>query len=228
MAAVTTAATTLSCVVPAETAPRLQGRSGTHQQVRFVNRGAGVALLLALSLGLVFAARFVVDRSQVSAPLLASASPAGRPPALPAGGGDGSAVASAFAAALFSYDTRRQSRDEWAVRLRDLVGTEEQVAALAELEARLPPVQLWQQMTKAGQRAQFTATSTTVPRLWTETVKEHPELSEGALAVTVAGEQQVTWSDGSSRVPVAVTLLLRCPPAAEKCVVTRVPPQVAE
>lgn len=193
-----------------------------------LNRSAGTALALALGVGLVIVLQLGAEPAQNAAPVLPTVEPAGRSTGFSAAGADGAIVARAFAAALFSYDTSRQSRVEWADRLRDAIGPDERGAALAELEARLPSGQLWQQMAEAEQRAEFIATSTAVPRLWTETLKEHPELPEGALALTVRGEQQVTWSGGSSRAPVAVTLLMLCPPAVEQCVVARIPPQVAQ
>ena len=66
-----------------------------------------------------------------------------------------------------------------------------------------------------------------IPTLWTQTMGERPDLPTGAVGVTVTGVQVVRWDGGTSRVPIAVTLLLLCPPATERCLVSRITARVA-
>lgn len=129
--------------------------------------------------------------------------------------------------ALHAYDTRF-ARDEWRRRLLSRLGVAESSLAAQDAERLIPDTAQWAQMAAVGQRASAAVGSAYVPALWRDTVAEHPGLPDGAVGVTVTGTQSVSWDGGSSRVPVAITLLLLCPPATERCVVSRITAQVAQ
>ena len=128
--------------------------------------------------------------------------------------GDPSAYATAYAGALFSYDTRNQGEAAWAAVLASGLDPTPDVHAdnLADLADRTPPAAVWATMTGSSQRATYIATSASVPTLWAENAAAYPV---GAFAVTVTGTQQVTWNGGASTAPQSVTLLLLCPPFNE-------------
>lgn len=127
---------------------------------------------------------------------------------------------------LHGYDTRFP-RDTWRRKLLSALGTAEGSPGGRDVDRLIPDVAQWAQMAAVGQRATATIDTVYVPALWEQTAREHPELPEGATGVTVTGTQLVSWAGGTSRVPVAVTVLLLCPPATERCVVSRIPAQVA-
>ena len=147
---------------------------------------------------------------------------AGNPPPATA---DPAAYATAYATALFSYDTRAQSEAAWTAALTAGLDPAADVHPdnIADLADRTPPAAVWATMTSSAQHATFAVTSAWVPKLWTENASAYPA---GAAAITVSGTQQVSWSGGSSSVPQAVTLLLLCPPFNGSCVVNRIAAQV--
>jgi hypothetical protein len=130
------------------------------------------------------------------------------------------------AIAMYRYDAR-SPRDMWRGRLFSVAGTQDGSIGAQDIDDVIPDDAQWAEMATSGQRASFLLGTAYVPPLWTQTAAEHPELPDGAVGLTVTGTQVVTWRGGSSRVPVALTLLLLCPPATERCVVSRVPAQVA-
>ena len=138
---------------------------------------------------------------------------------------DPATYATAYATALFSYDTRRQSEAAWTAALT--VGLDPAADVhpdnIADLADRTPPAAVWATMTSSAQHATFAVTSAWVPTLWTQNATAYPA---GAAAITVSGTQQVVWSGGSSSVPQTVTLLLLCPPFNGSCVVNRIAAQV--
>jgi hypothetical protein len=140
---------------------------------------------------------------------------------------DPRAYATAYATALFSYDTRRQSEAAWTAALTAGLDPAADVRPdnIADLADRTPPAAVWATMTSSAQHATFAVTSAWVPTLWTENAAAYPA---GAAAITVSGTQQVSWSGGSSSVPQAVTLLLLCPPYNGSCVVNRIAAQVLQ
>jgi hypothetical protein len=135
------------------------------------------------------------------------------------------AFAIAYAAALFSYDTRTQSEAQWIGVLAAGLDPAADVHPenLEDVAGRTPPDTVWATMTDSSQRASFTLTNAAIPALWTQNATQYPA---GAAAITVTGTQQVLWAEGSSEVPVSVTLLLVCPPLHEACVVNRIATQV--
>ena len=91
----------------------------------------------------------------------------------------------------------------------------------------IPDEAQWAQMAAIDQRSSASIADAYIPSLWTQTRREHPELPPGAVGITVIGTQLVSWEGGTSRIPVAVTVLLLCPPATERCMVSRLTAQVA-
>jgi hypothetical protein len=144
--------------------------------------------------------------------------------------GDGARVprefALAVAATLYRYDTR-SPRVTWRSALLAAAGTSEGSAAAQDIDDAIPDDAQWTDMAAVDQRASFQLDTAFVPTLWTQTVAQHPELPDGSVGFTVTGTQVVTWTGGTSRVPVAITFLLLCPPATDRCVVNRVLAQVA-
>jgi hypothetical protein len=130
------------------------------------------------------------------------------------------------AKALYRYDTR-SPRVSWRSALLSAAGIAESSAAAQDIDDAIPDDAQWTDMAAVYQRASFLLGTAFVPSLWTETVVQHPELPDGSVGFTVTGTQVVTWTGGGSRVPVAITLLVLCPPATERCVVNRVLAQVA-
>ncbi len=135
--------------------------------------------------------------------------------------------AAAVTGALYSYDTTIVEWSSWRAAILDVAGTPAGSLGARDIERMLPDAGQWAQMADIKQQATFSVGSTYVPTLWTDTQAQHPELPKGAVGLTVTGVQDVSWSGGSSHVPVATTLLLLCPPATQQCVVSRVPAQVA-
>ena len=131
----------------------------------------------------------------------------------------------AYAHALFSYDTRSETESAWAAALTAGLDTTADVHLdnLTDLADRTPPAPVWSTMTTSVQHASFTATSASVPQMWTQNAAAYPA---GAAAITVSGTQHLVWAGGSSDVPSSVTLLLVCPPLTSSCVVNRIPAQV--
>jgi len=127
---------------------------------------------------------------------------------------------------LHRYDTRAE-RDDWRRDLLATLGTAEGSPGERDVDRLVPDAAQWAQMAAIGQRTSVAVASAYVPHLWQQTAREHPELPDGAVGVTVTGTQSVSWDGGSSRVPVAATVLLLCPPAVERCVVSRITTRVA-
>lgn len=128
--------------------------------------------------------------------------------------------------ALHGYDTRTP-RAPWRRGLLSALGTTEASLGAFDVDRLIPDAAQWVQMAALGQRASATVDSVYVPALWEQTAREHSDLPDGAIGVTVTGSQLVSWAGGTSRVPVAVTVLLLCPPATERCALSRITAQVA-
>ncbi len=139
------------------------------------------------------------------------------------GAGD---FAGQVARALLGYDTG-SSRARWRRAVLSLAGAPEGSLGAHDIDLLIPDDGQWEQMAAVHQRATVTVRASYVPTLWTQTAAQHPELPDGSVGMTVTGTQLVTWDGGTSRVPVAVTLLLLCPPATQRCVLSRVLAQVA-
>jgi hypothetical protein len=130
------------------------------------------------------------------------------------------------AKAMYHYDARTP-RATWRSAVFTAAGIAESTAAAQDIDDVIPDAGQWTDMATVNQRASFTLGTAFVPTLWTQTVAQHPDLPDGSVGFTVTGAQVVTWPGGTSRVPVAITFLLLCPPATAHCVVNRVLAQVA-
>jgi hypothetical protein len=130
------------------------------------------------------------------------------------------------AVSLRTYDSR-VPQDRWRRELLARLGTADGSPGSQDIERMIPDVAQWAQMAAIGQRSSQTITDAYIPPLWTRTTREHPELPDGAVGVTVIGTQLVAWEGGRSRVPVAVTLLVLCSSTTKRCVVSRITAQVA-
>ena len=128
--------------------------------------------------------------------------------------------------AMFSYDSRAP-RDSWRSELLATLATTDGSPGSQDIDRMIPDEAQWVQMAAIDQRSSAMIADAYVPSLWTQTRREHPELPPGAKGITVIGSQLVTWEGGTSRVPLAVTVLLLCPPATERCLVNRITAQVA-
>jgi hypothetical protein len=139
---------------------------------------------------------------------------------------DADSFARQVAHALLGYDTA-SSRTQWRRSVLSLAGVPEGSLGAEDIDRLIPDDGQWGQMAVVHQRVTLTLGATYVPTLWTETAAQHPELPAGSAGITVTGTQLVTWDGGSSRVPVAVTLLIVCPPETQPCALSRVLAQVA-
>ena len=154
----------------------------------------------------------------------------GRQSSSPAHYGDVAQMALRFArdaaVSLNAYDTR-VDRDAWRRELLSALSIAGGSPGERDVDRLIPDGAQWAQMAAIEQRSSARVVHASIPRLWTQTMREHPELPAGAVGVTVTGVQVVRWDAGTSRVSVAVTLLLLCPPATERCMVNRITAKVA-
>ena len=130
------------------------------------------------------------------------------------------------AVSLNAYDTQ-VNHDTWRRGLLSALGIASGSRGEQDLDRLIPDEAQWAQMAAIEQRSSARVVHAYIPTLWTQTMREHPELPAGAAGITVTGVQLVRWEEGTSRVPVAVTLLLLCPPATERCMVNRITASVA-
>jgi hypothetical protein len=128
--------------------------------------------------------------------------------------------------ALFSYDVR-MPYGSWRSELLATLATTDGSPGSQDIDRMIPDEAQWAQMAAIDQRSSARIANAYIPSLWTQTRRERPELPPGAAGITVIGTQFVTWEGGTSRIPVAVTVLLLCPPATERCMVSRLTAQVA-
>ena len=127
---------------------------------------------------------------------------------------------------LNAYDTQVR-RDTWHRELLSALGIADGSPGERDVDRLIPDEAQWAQMAAIEQRSSARVDNAYIPTLWTQTRGEHPELPTGAVGVTVTGVQLVRWDEGTSRVPIAVTLLLLCPPATERCMVNRITARAA-
>ena len=149
----------------------------------------------------------------------------GPPSSAPAQHGDVARTAVDFArdaaVSLNAYDTQA-NRGAWRRQLLSTLGIAGGSQGERDVDRLIPDEAQWAQMAAIDQRSSARVIRAYIPTLWTQTMGEHPELPAGAVGVTVTGVQVVRWDQGASRVPIAVTLLLLCPPTTERCMVNRI------
>ncbi|MET8623746.1 hypothetical protein ABZW30_08315 [Kitasatospora sp. NPDC004669] len=126
--------------------------------------------------------------------------------------------AKAFAAALWSYDTRRLTQAQEVNGLRLWLTSENQYADGASVEAQVPDPVLWSRMRDNGQFATATVAEAHLPSAFQTAIAQNPGALTTAYiyAVTVTGSQQIAWNGGGKGAEDrALTLAVQCRPNAD-------------
>lgn len=147
---------------------------------------------------------------------------------------DPDAYAVAVTEALHSIDHASERGADYeelfADALWDEIVPDAREAILAAIYSRIPDERMWQQMSAVSQRATFDADEVWEPRLGQQGQDEQ-WWPPGVVVRTVTGTQTETWQppDGdaqnSSR-PVALTIVVACPPATSPCRLVGIQPAV--
>ncbi|MEY9961774.1 hypothetical protein [Streptacidiphilus sp. MAP5-52] len=214
--------------MPIPTLLRSGGRSVAAR--RWVG-GLGVLLVVALLAGLVARLAGGGHHSSPAPVPTASASPSSTPDfsvSAPATGpaetqhvpvpphtSDPVVFAKAFAAALWSYDTRTTSQQQEIVGLDSWLTPERAYADPAAIAAQIPDPVLWSRMRDNGQHAVGKVAEGHLPQAFSAAVAQDPTQLTIAYvyAVTVTGTQSIIWNGGGRGAqPQAVTLAVQCRP----------------
>lgn len=209
-------------------------------RIRRAVLGTGVLLVL---LGVAAVVALVArddrpDRPAAQPPTHAPVTPTPRratppPPATrlrPPSTRDPISFAKAAAEALWSYDTRTGSRDEWLAALRSWVTGEKRYADVPSVEGLVPSPVLWREMAEEEQCATATVAEGHFPASFTQALQADPGALADAYvyAVTVTGEQSIGWKgvpQGGAE-PRSVTLAVQCRPE-RSCALAGILPNVA-
>nr|BEK67572.1 hypothetical protein KPHV_47990 [Kitasatospora purpeofusca] len=128
------------------------------------------------------------------------------------------AYAKAFAAALWSYDTRTATQPQQLAGLRGWLTDESKYADPDALAAQLPDPVLWSRMRDNGQHAVGEAAEAHLPSAWQQAIGKDPTQLTVAYvyAVTVTGKQTISWLDGGRGAEDrAITLAVQCRPGRD-------------
>ncbi|MEV0530743.1 hypothetical protein [Kitasatospora sp. NPDC050463] len=126
--------------------------------------------------------------------------------------------ATAFATALWSYDTRTATQPQQLAGLRAWLTGESKYADPDALAAQLPDPTLWSRMRDNGQHATGEAAEAHLPAAWQHAIGKDPAQLTVAYvyAVTVTGKQTVSWNDGGRGAEDrALTLAVQCRPGSD-------------
>ncbi|WP_030458902.1 hypothetical protein [Kitasatospora sp. NRRL B-11411] len=126
--------------------------------------------------------------------------------------------ATAFATALWSYDTRTATQPQQLAGLRSWLTGESKYADPDALAAQLPNPVLWSRMRDNGQHATGEAAEAHLPAAWQQAIGKDPSQLTIAYvyAVTVTGKQTVSWNDGGRGAEDrALTLAVQCRPGRD-------------
>ncbi|WP_404868398.1 hypothetical protein ACI1MP_09955 [Kitasatospora griseola] len=219
--------------------PKFSPLAGQSTMLRRLLIGLGVLVVVALLAGLT--ARLAggdhrtpsADNSPSSptASATSTVSPLGPGPAPSDGATPGPSVvaapphtsdpikfATAFATALWSYDTRTATQPQQLAGLRGWLTGESKYADPDALAAQLPDPVLWSRMRDNGQHAVGEAAEAHLPAAWQQAIGKDPTQLTIAYvyAVTVTGKQTVSWNDGGRGAEDrAVTLAVQCRPGRD-------------
>ncbi|GGR05959.1 hypothetical protein [Kitasatospora griseola] len=126
--------------------------------------------------------------------------------------------ATAFATALWSYDTRTATQPQQLAGLRGWLTGESKYADPDALAAQLPDPVLWSRMRDNGQHAVGEAAEAHLPAAWQQAIGKDPTQLTVAYvyAVTVTGKQTVSWNDGGRGAEDrSLTLAVQCRPGRD-------------
>ena len=159
--------------------------------------------------------------------------PGGALPAVPATN-DPDTYAAAIAAVLYGMDYTIYGPGDYealfADALWDEIDPDDSARILATINRRIPTTDMWQQMRSIKQTSAFEVELVWEPR----TGRDHREAGDwpdGVVTRNVSGTQTETWHapeldiQSSSR-PVAVTVVMACPPATSLCHLVGIIPNV--
>ncbi|MFJ1931707.1 hypothetical protein ACIOGZ_03385 [Kitasatospora sp. NPDC088160] len=138
------------------------------------------------------------------------------------------AFAKAFAAALWSYDTRTATQPQQLAGLRGWLTDESQYADPDTLAAQVPDPTLWDRMRDNGQFAVGEVAEAHLPTAWQQAIGKDPtQLTIAYIyAVTVTGKQTVSWRDGGAGAEDrSLTLAVQCRPSHD-CALASIAPTV--
>lgn len=193
---------------------------------------AGLVVLLAVALVAVLVARWqgggparpaspTTTTPSANAPVPSQAlSPTATPSADATGSGplrtqSPTDFAKAFAAALWSYDTRTTSQPQHLAALKKWLTDESKYADPASIESQVPTADVWQQMHADQQYATVSVTEAHIPSAFNQAITANPAALTTAYiyAVTVTGTQSIFWTaSGQGAESRAVTLAVQCRP----------------
>ncbi|MCG6497101.1 hypothetical protein [Kitasatospora sp. A2-31] len=219
--------------------PKSSPFTGQSTMLRRLLIGLGVLVIVALLAGLT--ARLAggdhrtpsAANSPSSPPVSATstASPHGSVPSPSAGATPGASAvaapphtsdplkfATAFATALWSYDTRTTTQPQQLAGLRSWLTGESKYADPDALAAQLPDPVLWSRMRDNGQHATGEAAEAHLPAAWQQAIGKDPSQLTIAYvyAVTVTGKQTISWLDGGRGAEDrAITLAVQCRPGRD-------------
>lgn len=224
-------------------------RSGDPIAVRRLLIGLAVLVVAGLLAGLL--ARLSGgdehrDRPPTAAPTLrpayspSPASAAGSASGRPAAAGTGAAVAApphttsptefaaAFVGALWTYDSRATSQQDFVNGLRRWLTHEAQYADGASVEGQVPDPVMWSRLSANGQTSKAAISEAHVPDAYSRAIAANPGALTAAYvyAVTVTGKVEVAWDGGGRGAEDrAITLAVQCRPMQD-CALAAVAPTV--
>jgi hypothetical protein len=126
--------------------------------------------------------------------------------------------AKAFAAALWSYDTRTTSQPQHLAALKKWLTGESKYADPASIESQVPTADVWQQMRADQQYATVSVAEAHIPSAFNQAITANPAALTTAYiyAVTVTGTQSIYWTaSGHGAESRAVTLAVQCRPSQD-------------
>lgn len=178
------------------------------------------------------------DRAAATPSSAGSSPPAGRPPEPSAGTGsvpkpppvaEPLSYAKAAAAMLWTYDTRRTSRDQQLAGMQQWMTPEADFADWASVSGQVPDPLLWSRLADNRQHATASVAEAHFPSAFKAALADSPEaITEAYIyAVTVSGSQQIAWKeDGGGAEDRSVTLAVQCRPSSD-CSLVAIAPRVA-
>lgn len=124
--------------------------------------------------------------------------------------------AKAFAAVLWSYDTRTTGQAQHLGSLKQWLTGESKYADPDAVQSQVPTADVWQQMRNDRQYATSHVAEAHIPAAFTQAVTANPAALTTAYiyAVTVTGTQSIFWTgSGHGTESRAVTLAVQCRPS---------------
>lgn len=198
-----------------------------HRRLLIAAIAGGLALLVAVGVGIYGLVRGPGDTGPGPAPVGTVTTSPAAPSSTPAGPerlpviGDAEAFARAVAEALFTWDTLSGAApSDYAQVLSDAADDAEADALASDVRAYLPTNEAWAQLTTYQTRQWLTIDAATVPEAWSTAEEQAApgQLPRGAAAYTITGIRHRTgiWRTEpveASR-PVSFTVFIACTPIA--------------